>query len=68
MIFCIFFLENTSCHFMQIALTRLWADSADNILMIFFLFFLENRIRHFMQIVSFGDNLHEVSNLILWEK
>ena len=29
-----------------------------------FLFFLENRIWHFMQIVSFGDNLHEVSDPI----
>ena len=42
--------------------------SANNILKHFFLFFLENGIWHFMQIVSLGDNLHEVSNLIFWEK
>ena len=28
---------------------------------IFFLFILDNRIWHFMQIVSYEDNLHEVS-------
>ena len=35
---------------------------------IFFLFFLENRLQHFMQIVSSGDNLHEMSKSIFWEK
>ena len=35
---------------------------------IFFLFFPENRIWHFMQIVSLGDNLHEMSNPVFWEK
>ena len=35
---------------------------------IFFLFFSENRIWHFMQIVSYGDNLHEMSNPVFWEK
>ena len=35
---------------------------------IFFFFSLENRIRHFMQIVSFRDNLHEVSGPIFYEK
>ena len=35
---------------------------------IFFLFFTENRIWHFMQIVSLGDNLHEMSNPVFWEK
>ena len=35
---------------------------------IFFLFFSENRIWHFMQIVSLGDNLHEMSNPVFWEK
>ena len=35
---------------------------------IFFLFFPENRIWHFMQIVSNGDNLHEMSNPVFWEK
>ena len=34
----------------------------------FFFFFLENRILHFLQIVSYGDNLHEVSNPSFWEK
>ena len=29
--------------------------------------FLENRIWHFMQIVSYGDNLHEVSDPIFKE-
>ena len=32
------------------------------------IFFLENRICYFMQIVSIGDNLHEMSNPVLWEK
>ena len=48
--------------------TTLWAFSADDKLMIFFLFFPENWIWHFMQIVSFGDNLHEMSNPVFWEK
>ena len=34
-------------------------------ILVFFLFFLENRIWHFMQIVSWGDNLHEVSKFCL---
>ena len=34
---------------------------------IVFLFFLENRIWQLMQIVSFGDNLHEVSDPIFWK-
>ena len=29
-----------------------------------FVFFLENRICHFMQIVSYGDNLHEMTDPI----
>ena len=48
--------------------TTLWALSADDKLMIFFLFFPVNRIWHFMQIVSWGDNLHEMSNPVFWEK
>ena len=32
------------------------------------LFSPENRLWHFMQIVSEGDNLHEVSMPIFWEK
>ena len=35
---------------------------------IFFLFFPENRIWHCMQIVSSGDNLHEMSDPVFWEK
>ena len=36
---------------------------------IFFLFFpRENRIWHFMQIASTGDNLHEMSYPVFWEK
>ena len=35
---------------------------------IFFLYFTENSFSHFMQIVSTGDNLHEMSNPIFWEK
>ena len=30
-------------------------------------FFPKNRIWHFMQIVSTGDNLHKMSNAVLWE-
>ena len=42
----------------------LWANSADNRLVIFFLFCIENKIWHFIQIVSIGDNLHELFNLV----
>ena len=35
---------------------------------IFFLFFPENGSWHFMQIVSLGDNLHDMSNSVFWEK
>ena len=52
----------------SLTFTTLWAFSADDRLMIFFLFFPENRIWHFMQIVSLGDNLHEMSNPVFWEK
>ena len=52
----------------NLTFTTLWAFSADDRLMIFFLFFPENRIWHFMQIVSVGDNLHEMSNPVFWEK
>ena len=34
---------------------------------IFFLFFPENRVWHFMQVVSIGDNLHEMSQPVIWE-
>ena len=49
----------------KLTFTILRANSAHNKLMIFF---PENRIWHFMQIVSNGDNLHEMSNSVLWEK
>ena len=52
----------------HLTFTTLWAFSADDRLMIFFLFFPENRIWHFMQIVSLGDNLHEMSYPVFWEK
>ena len=52
----------------ELTFTTLWAFSADDRLMIFFLFFPENRIWHFMQIVSLGDNLHEMSYPVFWEK
>ena len=35
---------------------------------IIFLFFPENQIWQFMQVVSIGDNLHEMSNPVFWEK
>ena len=35
---------------------------------IFILFFPENRLWHFIQIVSFGNNLHKMSEPIFWEK
>ena len=54
--------------FSILTFTTLWAFSADDKLMIFFLFFPENWIWHFMQIVSLGDNLHEMSNPVFWEK
>ena len=50
-----------------LTVTILWVKSADD-KFIFFLFFPENRIWHFMQIVSTGDNLHEMSILVSWEK
>ena len=28
----------------------------------------KNRFWHFMQIVSFGDNFHEMSKPVFWEK
>ena len=42
------------------------ANSADEKLMIFFP--KKNRLWHFMWIVSNGDNLHELSNPVFWEK
>ena len=53
-----------------LAITTLRADSADDKLMTytFFLFFLAKKIRNFMQTDSWGDNLHNVSDPIFWEK
>ena len=34
----------------------------------FFLFLLEKKFLCFMQIFSIGDNLHEMSNPVFWEK
>ena len=51
--------------------TTLWTDSADDKLILLFLLFPEKRLWHFMQIVSKGskgDNLHEMSKSIFWEK
>ena len=42
--------------------------AADMILKYFSYVFLESRLCHFMQIVSWGDNLHEMSKPIFWEK
>ena len=57
------------CYFSILTFTTLWANSADDKLMIlFFLFYPENGIWHFMQIVSTGDNLYEMSNLVFCEK
>ena len=50
---------------LELTLTIIGANSADDKLVIFF-FFRENRVWHFMQIVSCGDNLHEMSNSIFW--
>ena len=44
--------------------TTLFDNSADDKLVIFFLFSPKNKIWHFRQIVSSGDNLHEMSNLV----
>ena len=52
----------------ELTVTILWANSADYKLVIFFLVFPENRFWHFMQIVSTGDNLHEMSDPVAWEK
>ena len=54
-------------HSIHLAITTLWADSADDKLMIF-LFFPENKFWHFLQIVSWGNNLHEISKPIFLEK
>ena len=47
--------------------TMLWADSAVDKLLISFLFFVENRMTLHAKCLL-GDNLHEVSDPIFWEK
>ena len=47
--------------------TTLWANSADD-MMVFFLYFSVNRIWHFIFIVSWWDNLHEMSSPFFWKK
>ena len=64
----IFMYQNKENIHQSLTFTTLWAFSADDKMMLFFLFFPENRIWHFMQIVSLGDNLHEMSNPVFWEK
>ena len=54
--------------FSVLALIMLWANLADDKLMLFFLFFPENKSWHLMQIVPYIDTLHEMTNLISWEK
>ena len=49
----------------SLTLTALWANSADK-LIIFFLFFFQ-KIRFDIS-YKLGDNLHEMSSLIFWEK
>ena len=41
---------------------------ADDIMKYFSYIFSENMIWHFIQIVSIGDNLYEMTNLVSWEK
>ena len=53
---------------MNLTLPLSSANTADDKLAILFLLSTENKILHFMQIVSIGDNLHEKSNLVAWEK
>ena len=54
---------------MLFIITMLFINAADDIMnFFFFLFSPENKTRHFMQIVSFGDNLLEMSNPVSLEK
>ena len=48
--------------------TTLWVNSKDDKLIIFFLIFPRKQDLTFMQIVSIGDNLHEMSKPVFWEK
>ena len=52
-----------------LSFTTLWANSADDkTIGDIFLTFPWNRIWHFIQIVFIGDNLHEMSNPVFFEK
>ena len=57
-------------HIICIYCSACWVKtSADDILNFFFFkFFPENRLWPFMQIISSGDNLHEMSMPIFWER
>ena len=59
--------EGTMCHVMC-SVSTLGKIFSRQHTEIFSLFFPENRIWHFMQIVSIGDNLHEMSDAVFWEK
>ena len=52
---------------MDLTLTTLWANSADDKLMIFFLFPQKTGF-DISQIVSIGDNLYEMSKPVFWFK
>ena len=62
------FLVKLSKYTNYLIFTTLWAYSTDDRLMTFFILFSGNRFWHFMQILSIGDNVHEMSNPVFWEK
>ena len=49
-------------------INMLMTKFSDSYKKIFFLFFLGNKSSQFMSIISNGDNLHEMSNPIYWNK
>ena len=54
----------------RVAFTTFWTKFSRRQIDDIFPFFLlgENRIRHFVQTVFIGDNLHEMSSPVFWEK
>ena len=60
----------TMVHYQKISLNSLTKKefSAYNILKYFSYFFQKIGFCHLMQIVSLGDNLHEITKPIFWEK
>ena len=60
--------HNYHKYFDTLTIMTLWTYSADEKLIIFFLFFPEIGLWNFMQIVPLGDNFHEMSKPIFWEK